>query len=145
MRIDPLPKLSLTSAFFGAPLVTPVLAIPLVALLPDVYSSAFDVLLFLPFVVVLSLVYGYAGMLLVCLPLMVLLKHFGKLSSLTLCASTTVAGTALWMTLFIGARTPDPASHTARFLLVGALCSLGVSACFSILAEIPMRIRNDRA
>ncbi len=139
MRIEPPPTPSLTTAFFAAPLITPVVAIPLAALLPGMYSSAFDIVIALPFVIVASLIYGYAGMIVVCLPLMLLLKYFNKLSALTLCASTTVAGSAIWMTMFVVGSTPGPASAHGRVLLVGAVCSFMVSAFFCILGEVPWR------
>ncbi len=139
MRIEPLPKPSLTTACFAAPLITPIVAIPVAALLPGMYSSAFDILIALPFVIVASLIYGYAGMIVVCLPLMLLLKYFNKLSALTLCASTTIVGSAIWMTMFVVGSTPESASAHVRVLLVGAVCSFAVSAFFCILGEIPWR------
>ena len=133
MRIEPPPEPSPLIAFFSAPLITPVLAIPLAAFLPGMYASEIDILITLPFVVVVSLIYGYIGMLLVCLPVMLILHALKRLNTLTLCLVTTLVGGILWTALMRGG--PGSASLPLSFL-VGATCSLGVTVFFCVLGGL---------
>ena len=135
MRIEPPPEPSPLVAFFAAPLITPVLAIPLAALLPGMYANEVDTLVALPLVVIFSLVYGYIGMVIVCLPVMLILRALKKLNTLTLCLATTVIGAGLWTALMYGA----PASTrlpVSVVMLTGAGCSLGVTAFFCVLGGL---------
>ena len=136
MKVESLPEPSLLAAFFCAPLVTPLLAIPLIALLPGMYNSEVDLLIALPFVVVFSLVYGYLGMIFICLPVMLLLRFLKKFNAVTLCLCTTAIGASVWVLLF-GDNMPssEPVSRLVAFA-IGAGCSLGVSVFFCVLGDI---------
>jgi len=138
MRVLPPPEPSLASAFFCAPLVAPVLAIPAVSLLPGVYTNVGDLLLVVPFVIVLSLLHAYAGMLLVCLPVMGVLKLTGRFDALRLCFYTTLIGASAWTCLFTE---PSSASESTAFFVVATLCSFGVSAFFCALGGVKLRSR----
>lgn len=133
MRIEPPPEPSPLVAFFAAPLISPVLAIPLAAFLPGMYANEIDILIALPFVVVLSLVYGYLGMLAVCLPVMLILRALKWLNALSLCSVTTLIGAILWTALMHGGPKPIPVSLA---FLIGAACSLGVTAFFCALGGL---------
>jgi len=133
MRIEPPPEPSPLIAFFSAPLITPVLAIPLAAFLPGMYASGIDILIALPLVVVASLIYGYIGMLAVCLPVMLILRALKRLNALTLCLVTTLVGGALWTVLMRGA---SESISVSLLFLIGAACSLGVSAFFCALGGL---------
>lgn len=133
MRIEAPPEPSPLLAFFAAPLICPVLAIPLAAFLPGMYANEIDLLIALPLVVIASLVYGYLGMLVVCLPVMLILRALKRLNTLTLCSVTTLIGAVLWTGLMHGA--PKPISLPLA-LLIGGACSLGVTAFFCALGGL---------
>ena len=86
-----------------------------------------------------ALVYAYAGMLVVCLPIIAILKLTKRLDALRLCFYTTLTGSAVWTYLF----TPDQnfaiAWSPLSILVIGAACSLGVSAFFCMLGGITIR------
>lgn len=142
MRILPPPEPSMLTAFFCAPLITPILAIPLVALLPGIYNNEIDLLITLPFVIIISLLYGYLGMVLICLPVMLLLRFLKRLNALSLCLCTAVIGASVWTLLFGDMPGPN-ATLLLRTFLTGFGCSLGVSAFFCVLGGIT--IRSSRA
>lgn len=144
MRIPPPPEPSLLTAFFCAPLITPIVAIPLVALLPGVYTSEFDMVIALPFVLVLSLIYGYLGMVLVCLPVFLLLLLLKRLNSVRLCLFTTAIGAGVWTCLFGDLSGPAHNDAYLASFVVGAGCSLGVSAFFCALGGITIRSNRHR-
>ncbi len=143
MRILPPPEPSILTAFFCAPLITPILAIPLVALLPGIYNNELEFLILIPFVAFFSLLYGYLGMLLVCLPIILLLRFLERLDATRLCFFTTVVGGGVWAWLFQDSPGPEPATYLAKFI-VGAGCSLGVSAFFCLLAGISIHASRAR-
>lgn len=137
MRILPPPEPSLAVAFFCAPLVAPVLAIPASVLLPGMYASIFDVLVALPFVVVAALFHAYAGMLLVCLPIIGALKLMRRLDAVRLCSYTTLVGTIAWTCVIaFDASASLSMPDIGRYVLVNAICSFGVSAFFCVLGGV---------
>ena len=144
MRILQPEEPSLLVAFFSAPLITPVIAIPLVGLLPLMYQDELDMLISLPFVVILSLIYGYLGMIFVCLPVMIVLHLIKRFNALTICLATTLLGAGIWTYLFHEMPGPERKFTTLFTFVVGAGCSLGVSAFFCLLGGITIRSSRDR-
>jgi hypothetical protein len=140
MRVMAPPEPSIVQSAFAAPLIAPILAIPLVLVSFSSSGSAdaFNIVLALPFIVVLSLFFGYLGMLTICLPILALLNYFKKLNAVRLCFYTTAVGASAWAWLFhFGQLSDFPAM--AQSFFVGAGCSLGVSAFFCVLAGIKVR------
>ena len=142
--MPPPPEPSPLVAFFCAPLITPVLAIPLVGLLPGVYTDAGYLLLSLPFVIILSLIFGYIGMATVCLPILLSLHFMKRLNALTLCTLTALIGGTLWAFLFHDMPGPEQKTAYVASFIVGAGCSLGVSAFFCALSGITIRSSRRR-
>lgn len=138
MRVIPPPEPSIFLAFFAAPLITPILAIPLVGIIPGVYTSQWDPIILLPFVAVISLVWGYLGMIFVCLPILALLKWAKKLDGIRLCFYTTTLGAIVW-TYLAGHEGDSGFSDLVRAFAVGSGCSFGVCAFFCSLGGISFR------
>lgn len=143
MRVLPPPEPSPLTAFFCAPLVTPVLAVPLAAFLPNLYSNEFDLLVVGPFVAIFSLIYGYLGMIFVCLPVILVLRYLRKLNSVTLYVLTTAIGATVFALLFHDLSGPEPNGFWAVFA-VGAGCSFGVTTFFCLLSGITIRSSRTR-
>lgn len=141
MRIMPPPGPSILQAIFGAPLVTPIAAIPLVALLPGIYVTELDMVMTVPFVFFFSLICGYLGMFVVCLPIMALLGYTKRLDAIRLCFYTTIVGAIAWTSIVGSGHSDFPL--LARNFIAGAGCSFAVSAFFCVLGGIP--IRQNRA
>ncbi len=144
MRIPPPPEPSPLVAFFSAPLITPVLAIPLVGLLPGIYTDAGNLLLSLPFVIIFSLMFGYIGMIAVCLPVLLALRLVKRLNALTLCTLTSLIGGTLFALRFHDMPGSEPGTAYVTSFVVGTGCSLGVSALFCALSGITIRSSRDR-
>ena len=144
MRILQPEEPSLLVAFFSAPLITPVVAIPLAGLLPLIYQNELDLLITLPFVVAFSLIYGYLGMIFVCLPVMILLHLMKRFNAFTICLATTLIGASIWTYLFHDIPGPERKFTPIFTFIVGAGCSLGVSAFFCLLGGITIRSSRDR-
>lgn len=120
----------------AAPLVTPVVALPLMWLLPARLDEV-DLLMATFFGFVFSLAYGYVGMLLICLPLFALLGKLRRLDAIRLCLGTTLLGAVA----FTWVLSPEPPTVPAllRIFFFNAACSLAVCAFFCVLAEIRIR------
>ena len=134
MRIIPPPETTLWQSAAIAPIATPVFAIPLISLLPGLYTSADDFFLVVPIAFFVSFLFGYLGMFLICVPIAATLTHFGKLNAIRVCMYTTIAGAAAWTTIFWdrGERLDSLIPHIA----VGGGCSLGVSLVFCIVGGV---------
>jgi hypothetical protein len=137
MQDIPPSKPSMIEALLAAPAITPILAVPLVGILPDVYTAWWDLIIFLPFVAIISLVWGYLGMIFVCAPILALLRRAKKLDAIRLCFYTTLLGGTVWTYLGAYSELPD----LARAFTVGAGCSFGVCAFFCLLSGISIRPR----
>jgi hypothetical protein len=137
------PNASIMHAAFVAPAVTPVAAIPLVALLPGAYGSPVLMFVAVPVTIVLAILFGYLGMFLVCLPLYTLLRLANRLQAIQLCAYTTIAGTALWI-LFWQWGNVVTNDNLATYAIIGAASSLAVVATFCWLAGITIRPSGRR-
>ena len=142
MRIIPPPETTLLQAAGIAPISTPIFAVPLSALLPDLYTSADDFFLIAPITLFVSFVFGYAGMFLICAPITAALTFFGKLNAIRVCMYTTLAGSAAWTSLFW--RAEEPFRALLPNIAVGGGCSLGVSIIFCIVGGITIRSSRDR-
>lgn len=127
------PEYSLVGAFIGSPMVTPVLAIPLMAFVPGTYDDPYFVITLLV-VCIVSLVIGGLGTLLVLLPVYLALKLAGCVSAARVCVYTTLLGGGAWCGMCCLGSHPSP-----ELGIVGAACSLGVSAYFCLLAGISFR------
>ena len=137
------PNASILQAALAAPAVTPVIAIPLVSLLPGVYASPVIVLITIPVTFVLAILFGYLGMAVVCLPLYALLRRANQLRAIRLCSYTTVLGTVLWVLFWQWGE--SMASDTlTTYVVIGATCSLAVAASFCWLAGITIRPSGRR-
>lgn len=135
-----LPKMrSLVAALLAAPLITPVLAVPLLAvLMPGFYRSFDDLAGMSLTVAVFAWVFGYAGMTVVVLPVYFVLRHRRRLDALAFCLWTTLIGATLFALAVDDLRSLLSPVLLAKWVL-GAACSLGVSAFFCALAGIQMR------
>ena len=142
MRIEQPPESSILQAALCAPLVVPVLAIPLAGLLPDMYANGVDMLLKLPFTAFVSLVYGYLGMFLICLPILMLLRRLKALNAGRLCFYTSIFGAAAFSYIFNSHSTDFPVLVVT--FAIGACCSLTVCAIFCLLHGITFRSRRMR-
>lgn len=139
MQTDPPAQTSVFQAALYAPLVAPLVAIPLTAVVMKIYANGVDLLVKLPFVAIGALVYGYLGMLLICLPIMGVLSRFRALDAIRLCTGTSTLGALAWFWLNSATGAPEAFGPLSE-LLIGAICSLVVSTAFCILREIPLRL-----
>lgn len=137
------PNASILQAAFAAPAVAPVIAIPLVSLLPGAYASPVLTLVAIPFTIVLAILFGYLGMFLVCLPLYALLQLANRLRAIRLCSYTTLLGTGLWVLFWQWGGSLNNDS-LATYAIIGAASSLAVVASFCWLAGITFRSSGHR-
>ena len=142
MRIIPPPETTLWQAAAIAPISTPIFAIPLISLLPGLYSSGGDFTLVATVAFFVSFVFGYLGMFLICVPIAAALTFLKKLNAVRVCVYTTMAGGAAWTALYWDAA--EPFRSLFLTIAVGAGCSLGVSMVFCIVGGITIRSSRDR-
>lgn len=130
---------------FAAPLFTPLFALlGLGVTLPEPLTL-FDLALLLPVMAIVSVFIGYIGLLFICIPVMALLFWARRLDAVRLCFFTTVIGAGLWTatSMFGGGRPPESQDLFSP-LLMGGLCSLGVTAVFCVLGRIPLQARDSQ-
>lgn len=134
MRIISPSKPTLLESALVAPLATPIIAIPMLGIFPDVLTDNGYYLAALLFVFFVSLIVGYLGMFLVCLPIAGLLLLFNRLNALALCTCTGLIGAILWAWF-----RADPMQNVMHSLAVGFSCSAGVAATFCYVSGITIR------
>jgi hypothetical protein len=134
MRIIPPSKPTFLESALVAPLVTPIIAFPMLGIFPDVLTDDGYYLAALLFIFFISLFVGYLGMFIVCLPIAVLLSLFNRLNALTLCTCTGLIGALLWAWF-----RADPMQNVMNSLAVGFTCSVGVAVTFSYASGITIR------
>ena len=142
MRIIPPTETTLWQAAWIAPISTPIFAIPLISLLPGLYSSSGDFVLVATVAFFVSFLFGYLGMFLICVPIAAALTYFGWLNAIRVCVYTAIAGGTAWTALYWDAA--EPFRSLFPNIAVGSGCSLGVSMVFCIVGGITIRSSRDR-